>query len=61
MVFGRGEGAAMWRPMGATIAGGLLFAMLITLVFVPILYSLVHSRAERKRLEAALLRKGTAA
>ena len=51
----------MWRPMGATIAGGLLFSMLITLVLVPILYSLVHSRAEGKRLEAARLRKGTAA
>jgi len=35
--------------------------MLITVVVGPILYSLVHSRAERKRLEAALLRKGTAA
>ena len=56
MVFSRGEGAAMWKPMGATIAGGLLFAMLITLVLVPTLYSLVHTRAERKRLEAAAAR-----
>ncbi len=60
MVFSKGEGAAMWKPMGATIAGGLLVSMLITLVLVPILYSLVHSRAERKRLEAARLKKGTA-
>ncbi len=58
MVFSGGEGSAMWKPMGATIAGGLLFAMLITLVLVPTLYSLVHSRAERKRLEAGQLRKG---
>ena len=50
MVFGGGEGAAMWKPMGATVAGGLLFSMLITLVLVPTLYSLAHSRAERKRL-----------
>ncbi len=56
MVFSRGEGAAMWKPMGATIAGGLLFSMLITLVFVPVLYSLVHARAERKRLGKAALR-----
>lgn len=53
MVFGRGEGAAMWRPMGATIGGGLLFSMLVTLVLVPTLYSLFHTRAERKRLAAA--------
>ena len=52
MVFGGGEGAAMWKPMGATVAGGLLFSMLITLVLVPTLYSLAHSRAERKRLAA---------
>jgi HAE1 family hydrophobic/amphiphilic exporter-1 len=52
MVFGGGEGSAMWRPMGATIAGGLLFAMLVTLVLVPTLYSLAHSRAEKKRLAA---------
>jgi len=60
MVFGGGEGSAMWRPMGATIAGGLLFSMLITLVVVPTLYSLVHTRAERRRLEAEALRKGSA-
>lgn len=58
MVFSRGEGAAMWRPMGATVAGGLLFAMLVTLVLVPILYSLVHSRAERKRVAALEAAKG---
>ena len=48
MVFGGGEGAAMWKPMGATVAGGLLFSMLVTLVLVPTLYSLAHS-PRRKR------------
>jgi multidrug efflux pump subunit AcrB len=43
----------MWKPMGATIAGGLLFAMLISLVLVPTLYSLAHAGAERRRLAAA--------
>lgn len=50
MVFSQGEGSAMWKPMGATIAGGLLFAMFVTLVLVPTLYSLFHSGAERRRL-----------
>lgn len=54
MVFGGGEGSAMWKPMGTTIGGGLLFSMLITLVLVPVLYSLVHSRAERRRQAARL-------
>ena len=48
MVFSTGEGSAMWKPMGATIAGGLLFAMLVTLVLVPVLYSLFHARSEKK-------------
>ncbi len=56
MVFGHGEGSAMWKPMGATIGGGLLFSMLVTLVLVPTLYSLVHSRAERTRLAATAAR-----
>lgn len=58
LVFGGGEGSAMWKPMGATIGGGLLFAMLITLVLVPTLYSLFHAPAERKRLEKTAAKKG---
>ena len=49
MVFSRGEGAAMWRPMGATVAGGLLFAMFVTLVLVPVLYSLAHRGRDGKQ------------
>jgi HAE1 family hydrophobic/amphiphilic exporter-1 len=52
MVFGGGEGSEMWKPMGATIAGGLLFSMLITLVFIPTLYSFAHARQEKRRLAA---------
>jgi hydrophobe/amphiphile efflux-1 (HAE1) family protein len=53
LIFGRGEGAATWKPMAATIVGGLIFSMLVTLVLVPTLYSLVHSRAARRREQAA--------
>jgi len=53
MILSRGEGAATWKPMAATIAGGLTVSMLVTLVLVPTLYSLFHARAERKRLEAS--------
>lgn len=34
-------GGAMWEPMAVSIMAGLLFATLITLVFVPVLYSLL--------------------
>jgi HAE1 family hydrophobic/amphiphilic exporter-1 len=53
LIFSRGQGAAMWKPMGATVGGGLLFAMIVSLVLVPTLYSLVHAGAERRRLAAA--------
>ncbi len=53
MILSRGEGAATWKPMAATIVGGLTCSMLVTLVLVPTLYSLVHSRTERRREQAA--------
>ena len=34
-------GGAMWEPMAVSIMIGLLFGTLITLVFVPVLYSLL--------------------
>lgn len=56
MILSRGEGAATWKPMAATIVGGLTFSMLVTLVLVPTLYSLVHSRRARKREQAAAMK-----
>lgn len=53
MILSRGEGAATWKPMAATIVGGLLVSMLVTLVLVPTLYSLAHSRLARRREPAA--------
>jgi multidrug efflux pump subunit AcrB len=35
-------GGPMWQPMAITIFSGLLFATLITLVFVPVCYSLFY-------------------
>ena len=53
MILSRGEGAATWKPMAATIVGGLTFSMLVTLVLVPTLYSLVHSRRARRQEQSA--------
>ena len=60
MILSRGEGAATWKPMAATIVGGLTFSMLVTLVLVPTLYSLVHARLARRR-EARAAEKGVRA
>lgn len=35
------RGGTLWAPMGWTIIGGLALAMVLTLVIVPVLYSLV--------------------
>ncbi|HOH08548.1 MAG TPA: efflux RND transporter permease subunit, partial [bacterium] len=35
-----GEGSETWKPMGVTVIGGLSFSTIVTLVLVPVLYSL---------------------
>jgi outer membrane protein TolC len=41
------SGSAMWAPLGSVIALGILFSMVFTLIFVPVLYVLVHRRTEK--------------
>ena len=41
MAFGYGEGAEMMQPMAVTTIGGLLYATILTLFVVPIMYQLV--------------------
>ncbi len=50
LAIGSGEGAEMWRPMGIAMIGGLTFSFLISLVLVPIIYSLFgSSKVKRTR------------
>jgi HAE1 family hydrophobic/amphiphilic exporter-1 len=51
MIFGmvplalsRGEGSEIWNALGITIIGGLIVGGFVTLILVPLLYSLVHRR-----------------
>ena len=39
MAIGLGEGSEMWKSMGMTVAWGLAFSTLITLVLIPTLYT----------------------
>lgn len=49
MALGLGEGAEQNAPLGRAVIGGLLFATVSTLFFVPVIYAGVHQRlAQRK-------------
>jgi CzcA family heavy metal efflux pump len=53
MAIGLGEGGEQNAPLGRAVIGGLLFATIATLFFVPCVFSIIHGRAERKRARAA--------
>ena len=42
MAFGMGEGGEQNAPLGRAVIGGLIFATIATLIFVPVVFSLVH-------------------
>jgi len=53
LAIGMGEGAESWQPMGISIIGGLTFSTMITLIIVPVVYSVFGTRSlerERKRI-----------
>jgi len=57
MAIGTGEGAEMWRSMGMTVAWGLSVSTLITLVIVPVVYSVFAANGvKRRRRKLAKLR-----
>ncbi len=46
MAFGMGEGGEQNAPLGRAVIGGLIFATIATLLFVPTLFSMLHSRGQ---------------
>jgi multidrug efflux pump subunit AcrB len=44
MALGLGEGGEQNAPLGRAVIGGLVFATVATLIFVPVVFSLVHGR-----------------
>jgi multidrug efflux pump subunit AcrB len=44
MALGMGEGGEQNAPLGRAVIGGLIFATVATLLFVPVVFSLVHRR-----------------
>jgi len=53
MSLGLGAGGELQAPMARVVIGGLLTSMLITLVFVPVLYTTAESLVERRRAKRA--------
>lgn len=50
----RGSGSEMWQPMGIAIVGGLTFSTILTLLYVPALYSIFGAngvKRNRKRFK----------
>jgi multidrug efflux pump subunit AcrB len=44
MALGLGEGGEQNAPLGRAVVGGLIFATIATLIFVPVVFSLAHKR-----------------
>ena len=42
MALGLGEGGEQNAPLGRAVIGGLVFATIATLIFVPVVFSIVH-------------------
>jgi multidrug efflux pump subunit AcrB len=48
MALGLGEGAEQNAPLGRAVIGGLIFATVSTLFFVPVVYAAIHEAVNRR-------------
>jgi len=48
MALGLGEGGEANAPLGRAVIGGLIFATIATLMFVPVVFSMIHKRQDTK-------------
>ena len=49
MALGLGEGGEQNAPLGRAVIGGLVFATVATLMFVPVVFSMVHKTRGAKQ------------
>jgi multidrug efflux pump subunit AcrB len=52
MALGLGEGGEQNAPLGRAVIGGLICATVATLMFVPVVFSIVHERRSKAPLPA---------
>ncbi len=51
MALGLGEGAELRAPLAVTVISGLLLATLLTLVVVPVVYTLLSARGPLRDID----------
>jgi Cu/Ag efflux pump CusA len=49
MALGLGEGGEQNAPLGRAVIGGLILATCATLIFVPVVFSIIHGRRAARR------------
>jgi multidrug efflux pump subunit AcrB len=54
MALGLGDGGEQNAPLGRAVIGGLMFATVATLVFVPAVFALIHGRKSDGKQQLAL-------
>lgn len=54
MALGLGEGGEQNAPLGRAVIGGLLFATVTTLIFVPVVFSIVHRHYRKPDVETSV-------
>jgi HAE1 family hydrophobic/amphiphilic exporter-1 len=54
MALGLGEGGELQAPMARVIIGGLTTSTLITLIFIPVIYTMLEERAEKALARRAM-------
>ena len=58
LAIGTGAGSETWQPMGIAVIGGLTFSTILTLFIVPVLYSILVHRSQRRE-QRRLARQAT--
>ena len=53
MALGMGEGGEQNAPLGRAVVGGLILATVATLIFVPVVFSILHGRAAARKADKA--------
>lgn len=49
LALGIGEGSETWAPLGVTIVGGLTVSTIVTMILIPVLYSIFARHGERDK------------
>jgi multidrug efflux pump subunit AcrB len=52
MALGLGDGGEQNAPLGRAVIGGLVFATVATLFFVPTVFSIIHARKSARATSA---------